>query len=288
MTGRTLTPTDLPELVPTLVASSHVIALVATTSDDHWASQAGWAFARAAASSGRRVLFVDIGIGPAHLDAGATEMASLGVEAAGSARVSTAIFAAVGLAVALALVWSRSSGMDLSRSDRRARLATARVPDPRTQESADSLYYSVQVAAHNTLPEAMVQAEQLERDGRVAIVSPALLGAQAVWYRVLIGALPTARAADSVLQELWQARLLERPQGTILRTPEAYRIRARGADVTALRGRGIPAYIVPAADGTTLVYAGAFDVAEQALMIDSLLASAHLTGTLVKRTGLPR
>src|SRR5205085_12483786 len=103
----------------------------------------------------------------------------------------------------------------------------------------------------------------------------------------LVGALPTARAADSLLQGLRQAGTLERPQGTILRAPDAYRIHAERGEVPALRARGIPAYIVPAPDGTVLVYAGAFDVADQAQVMDSLLAAALLTGILSKRLGTP-
>ena len=102
---------------------------------------------------------------------------------------------------------------------------------------------------------------------------------------MLVGALPTARAADSLLQALWRDGALERPQGTILRTPDAYRVRASRDDLPGLRARGIPAYIVLAPDKTDLVYVGAFDLAEQASNTDSLLSSAHLAGTLVRRTG---
>jgi hypothetical protein len=103
--------------------------------------------------------------------------------------------------------------------------------------------------------------------------------------------LPTARAADSLLQALWRGRRVERPQGTILRTPEAFRLGRRlpvedaEADARGLRSRGIPAYIVGAPDGTARVYVGAFDRPEQALAVDSLLTAAGITGTLVQRMG---
>jgi hypothetical protein len=112
-----------------------------------------------------------------------------------------------------------------------------------------------------------------------------------LWYRVLAGALPTARAADSLLQALWRSQRVDRPQGTILRTPEAYRLGRRlppadaEADARGLRGRGIPAYIVGAPDGTARVYVGAFDLPEQAHAVDSLLSAAGVTGTLVQRMG---
>jgi hypothetical protein len=102
---------------------------------------------------------------------------------------------------------------------------------------------------------------------------------------VLAGALPTARAADSVLQRLWDAGLVERPQGTILRTPDTYRLKASRNDLRGLRARGIPAYIVQAPDGTEQVLVGAFDLVDQASTVDSLLGSASLGATLVRRTG---
>jgi hypothetical protein len=116
-------------------------------------------------------------------------------------------------------------------------------------------------------------------------VTPVQVGNQGVWYRVLVGALQDAHAADSVLQDLWQNGVLERPQGTILRAPQAFRLRASRGDLAGLRARGIPAYIVLALDRTDQVYVGAFDLAEQARAIDSLLTAADLSGTLVRRTG---
>jgi hypothetical protein len=58
-------------------------------------------------------------------------------------------------------------------------------------------------------------------------------------------------------------------------------------DALGLRERGVPAYIVGAADGTARVYAGAFDLPEQARDIDSLLSAAGVTGSLVRRMGIP-
>ncbi|MBI4420659.1 MAG: SPOR domain-containing protein [Gemmatimonadetes bacterium] len=156
----------------------------------------------------------------------------------------------------------------------------------------DTLYYSVQVAAHNTLPQALEHADRLERTGRLAIVTPVSLANRGLWYRVLVGVHPSARAADSALQGLWQLKLLERPQGTILRTPSAFRIKTAstreqaGVEVRGLRAKGIPAYIVPAANHRAVVYVGAFDLPEQARTTDSLLAAAGLTGTLVQRLGI--
>ncbi len=192
--------------------------------------------------------------------------------------------AAAILVVTLVVAWSRSSGTERREGSRLDRPVT--LPGPATPPP-DSLYYSVQVAAHNTLDEALRQAGDIEARGRLAVITPVRPGNQGTWYRVLVDALPTARAADSLLQLMWTDGTLERPQGSILRTPDTYRLRGWHGDVAALRARGIPAYIVLAPDSTEQVFVGAFDVAEQARLTDSLLAATGLTGTLVRRTGSP-
>jgi cell division septation protein DedD len=157
--------------------------------------------------------------------------------------------------------------------------------------SADSLFYSVQVATFDALPQAMAHADRLRQNGSPAIVTPVRMGGQEGWYRVLAGSLPSPRAADSLRRALWDQRLLESPQGAIMRVHQAYqvgeRVPAATAEATArgLRARGIPAYIVGASDGTGRVYVGAFDLPDQARTIDSLLASAGITGTLTPRLG---
>lgn len=187
-------------------------------------------------------------------------------------------------------LWSRRAGSEPAHGNAGAALPPARPTLPNAA-LGDSLYYSVQVAAYNTMAQAMEHAGQLEGEGRLAIVTPVRLGNQGVWHRVLVGVHQTARAADSALEELWRLRLLERPQGTILRTPETYRVKTARTreraedDVRGLREKGIPAYIVQAPDGTALVYVGAFDLPEQARTADSLLAAAGVAGTLVQRVG---
>ena len=414
MTERTLTPSQLPQLVPTILAGHHVVALTPASNDASWAARATWMLARAAASSGRRVLLVDLGLQGASLDDGANNPTGGGIaeafssnrdlqdfvaeqEVAGlhyigrgtqandlgavwssdrwtrlargfasedallllaappaalaaleiadlaiiviapegfsatsptfpgitnrlaagtpllgvivreprprpsqpirrpsgarprprrNSRAVTGIVGAIAVIVVALMVLSRNSGTEPARAmARRDRTAPATAAMAGRDNPADSLFYSVQVAAHNTLAQAMSHAGEIERLGHLAVVSPTRTGNQGIWYRVLVGALPTARAADSLLQTLWRDGTLERPQGTILRTPDTYRLRASREDLPGLRAQGIPAYIVLSPDKTDLVYVGAFDLAEQASNTDSLLSSAHLAGTLVRRTG---
>lgn len=166
-------------------------------------------------------------------------------------------------------------------------------PSPLPAAKGDTLFYSVQVAAFNTLPAAMAYGGQLKAKAAVVAVTPTELGRQGVWYRVLVGALSTPAAADSLRRALWHDGLVDRPQGTILRTPLAYALgafpSARDARKAAegLRERGIPAYIVPEADGTARMLLGAFEVPEQAHTADSLLTALGVRGVLITRIGTP-
>lgn len=206
----------------------------------------------------------------------------------GHLRYVTVALVGLGAVASAVAVWAGRPSATAAPSRGLAHVAA---PFDADAAAGDSLFYSVQVAAFNTLEQAMTRAAELEGGGMPAIVTPVRMGSQGTWYRVLTGALPSARAADSLLQSLWHSRRVERPQGTILRTPEAYRVGRRvpaadaEADARGLRARGVPAYIVGAPDGTARVYVGAFDLPEQAHAVDSLLTTAGLTGTLVQRMG---
>lgn len=163
---------------------------------------------------------------------------------------------------------------------------------PAPVPEGDSLFYSVQVAAFNTMGQAIEHAKTYDDAAGAATVSPVRLGRQGVWHRVLVGAVPTALAADSLLRRLWQRGRLERPNGTILRTPHAYEIarmstpNAARDSASGLRDRGVAAYIVAAPDGRSRLLAGAFEGPEQAAVADSLLRLAGLRATLIQRAGI--
>jgi cell division septation protein DedD len=174
-----------------------------------------------------------------------------------------------------------------------AAAAPASAPSSAKAEAGDSLFYSVQVAAYNQPDQAAADATRLARTGTGPVtVSPVHLGAQGMWYRVMVGVLPTPAGADSLLRWLWNQRLVEQPNGTILRTPHANALAESASPAEAerlvqgLRRRGIAAYIVPAPGGLTRVLAGAFEEPDQARAADSLLQLAGLKSTLVLRTGI--
>lgn len=158
----------------------------------------------------------------------------------------------------------------------------------------DSLFYSVQVAAFNQADQAMAYARKVPEAARPATVSAVRLGRQGLWYRVIVGAFATADGADSLLRALWREGAVERPNGTILRTPHAYLIERQGGAeaaaerVEALRRRGVAAYIVSAPGGSVQVLAGAFEAPDQAAAADSLLRLEGLRARLVQRMGIRR
>ncbi len=176
--------------------------------------------------------------------------------------------------------------------------STPAVPQPASvpaTDAGDSLFYSVQIAAFNQPDQAMSSVRSLSPgSAEVATVSPVRLGRQGLWYRVMAGAFPTAAGADSLLRALWRSGVVERPSGTILRTPQAYLVSREGSAAAAgdvvegLRRRGVAAYIVSAPDGSVQVLAGAFEAPDQARAADSLLRLAGLRATLVQRMGTRR
>ncbi|UCF39881.1 MAG: SPOR domain-containing protein [Gemmatimonadota bacterium] len=208
-------------------------------------------------------------------------------------RWESAAAAALALGtVALAVTLPRNRNGAVSESTDSA--AAAAIPAPATAEArpgADSLYYAVQVAAFQSMEAALEGAREYRTAGWTATVSPVRLGRQGTWYRLVVAAVSTPDAAERVLARLWSEGLVERPNGTILRTPHTIGL-DRYPDLTAaregLRERGAAAYIVEAPDGTARLFVGAFETPEQARLADSILAAAGLQGTVVPRTGIAR
>jgi cell division septation protein DedD len=164
-------------------------------------------------------------------------------------------------------------------------------PEPAPAVELDSLYYSIQVAAFDRSDRAIAYAGSLERGALMATVTPVRIGG-GLWHRVILGALPTAEAADTALRALWRDGLVEDGNGTILRTPQALDLGTRETlkiaqqEVADLRARGIPAYSMAAPLGQGRVLVGAFETADQIAVAESLLTAAGLTASLVTRTGI--
>lgn len=207
--------------------------------------------------------------------------------------IAAVVTAALGLAVAAAFFWphgaatpARAPGSPASSP------ATPTTNDVHT-DPGDSLFYSVQVAAFQSAVQALEAARDYASTGLTPIVAPVRLGRQGVWHRLLVGTLADPTAAQRQLAAIWRAGLLERPNGSILRTPYALRVglyadaAAAAADAAALRERGIGGYIVETSRGAELLV-GAFESPEQADLTDSMLTAGGRSGTLVNRAGIVR
>lgn len=198
------------------------------------------------------------------------------------------LIGAVGLAVVLP---RRGNGSVGAGEDSSSAAAHAAALPPLEQPGADSLYYAVQVAAFQSMDAALEGAREYQEAGWTATVSPVRLGRQGTWYRLIVAAVATPDAAERALASLWSRGLVERPNGTILRTPHAIRLGSYSDTIAAREGvreRGAAAYIVEASDGTVRLLVGAFETPEQARLADSILAAADLQGTVVPRTGIAR
>lgn len=219
------------------------------------------------------------------------------------------VAAAVVVIVLAALGWGavrliRSRGAEAEGGGEADPAAAAPVPEdtaaaapaapPPEPDPGDSLFYSVQVAAFNTWDRALEYATSLETGRLAAAITPIRIGG-GVWYRVLLGALPTAAEAEAVLQGLWRDGLVAGGEGAILRTPEAFDLGTREssdaarAEADRLRALGVPAYSLDApGGGRARIFVGAFETPDQTAVVESLMTVAGVTATLMTRTGTAR
>jgi hypothetical protein len=151
-------------------------------------------------------------------------------------------------------------------------------PPPR----ADTLAWTVQLAAYGSLPKALALADRLREEGAGEVesfVTLVPLGRGTVWYRVLVGSYPTRDSAAAARVELWRRRAVPTGQGELLRAP--YSLALTGPmDLDSLRRRGIPA-LPGRGNRPTLV--GAFESPEQASLTQAQLARVGIEATLITR-----
>ena len=146
-------------------------------------------------------------------------------------------------------------------------------PAPR----ADTLAWTVQLAAYGSLKKALALADKV-KDGE-AFVTPVPLGRGTVWYRVLVGSYPTRDSAAAARVALWHHRTVPKGQGELLRAP--YSLALDGdLDLDSLRRRGIVA-LTGTENAAALV--GAFESPEQASFTQAKLAKAGIEATLITR-----
>jgi hypothetical protein len=173
--------------------------------------------------------------------------------------------------------------------------AVARSPSTSTANPADSAAaaeFAVELMQANTEDGATLELRR-HRDALPAVtIAPVATGERRViWYKVIAGAYPEARQADSLLRAARMRRVLTESAGLLVRLPLALlvdSVPARGAVARVVRqhvSRGVPAYALVQSDGRALVYAGAFARAEESDVLAGQLRASGLRPVLVYRTG---
>ena len=153
----------------------------------------------------------------------------------------------------------------------------APAPPPR----ADTLGWTIQLAAYGTAAKALAHADRLANEnGMVTMVSPVQQsGAGTVWYRVLAGSYATREAAAGARDELWRRGTAARGIGDLLRAPYSFAL-ATDTSLAGLRRRGLPAV-----RWRSRVLIGAFETPEQAAFTEATLTRARVRATLLPRVG---
>jgi hypothetical protein len=119
-------------------------------------------------------------------------------------------------------------------------------------------------------------------------MSPVPEGAEQ-WFRVTVGATTTRDAALAQLQKLRADKVVG--SGSILSVPFALRLEigvassALSAKLADFTKRGLMAYALQQADGSAIVYTGAFETPAQAGTLADSLRALGITPVLAYRTG---
>ncbi|HVH67666.1 MAG TPA: SPOR domain-containing protein [Gemmatimonadales bacterium] len=205
----------------------------------------------------------------------------------GARRRTRPVVVAATLAAGAAGSWAllaRGAGPILPSAPTRVAAPHAAAPHaPAPVANADSLAWTVQLAAYAGLDKALALGDQLSAAGTTPFVTPVALGGRrgsTVWYRVLVGAYATRDAALAGRATLWSRGLAPQGQGDVLKAPYSLAL-GRALPADSLRARGIPAV---SWDATRLLV-GAFETPEQASWLAAQLQRSGITATLVTRMG---
>jgi hypothetical protein len=154
------------------------------------------------------------------------------------------------------------------------------------QEAAQAARYALYVATSNTR-EGALPDPRLRDIGTLALTPVTDAGAR--WYRLTVGAEASAGDAVALLGRL---RAKDPTiSGSVVALPYALQVE-RGVPagqvagrLAALAGRGVFAYALRQADGSGVIYTGAFESPDQARTLADSLRAVGMAPTLVYRTG---
>lgn len=161
-----------------------------------------------------------------------------------------------------------------------------------------TLGYSVLIASYASTADARERVRQLSRqvDGLYFVAPTPVQGA--LWHRVYAGSLPDRESARSLMERLVEAGAKGDMRAWDIRpVPWSFRLAGDfGRDfddrsaarswARQLRDRGVPAYVISAADGSSYrVYSGAFESREDAGALKARLREAGVDAELTRRTG---
>jgi cell division septation protein DedD len=185
-------------------------------------------------------------------------------------------------------------------------------PDPgassSTREAADlvppdgagvELTYSVLVGSYVTWNDAVERRDELTEDGTLAFVAPTVIaGRGRLYYRVFAGAFEDREQARELMRRLVESGGKERERDWDMRPvrlafamAEFASSEEAAAAAERLHEAGVPAYVLPGgteAEARFHVYSGAFESAEAAAALDSILAATGSTAVLETRRGRTR
>ena len=170
---------------------------------------------------------------------------------------------------------------------------TVGVPTPvNPPDSAAAARFAIELVATNTAAGANSWLREHRASLPGVTVSPVALGAARTrWYKVIAGASRDRAGADSLLSAVRAGRIVRAGAGIVVRVPLALLLEtgvprgAAAARIAALAARGVPAYALVQDDGSARVFAGAFETAAAAVVLDAELRAQGLRPQLAYRTG---
>jgi cell division septation protein DedD len=154
--------------------------------------------------------------------------------------------------------------------------------------SGPLLAYSLHVGSYQSFEGAQRAASALRAKGLVAYVAPVLLEGKGEWYRVFAGLHPDAPASQESLAGALKSGAVS--EGAVRETPWALYLGTFASPelaaelIARLAKSGVSGYAV--GTGPVLVYAGAFESAGDAEILNRQLRDRGFEAALVRRRGV--